>query len=365
MDNVVPRSAPVYPKSVHSTFAVQAIDSKLTSGIVRQNCNRGACFIPSRCNPTVIPNNPEPQNAPGDDLAAYPRYPLSMTDIQPLHLHLVSDATGETLNSILRATLAQFEESKEESTIVHHRWSLIRTRFQLHRVIDGIEAEPGPILSTLVEMGMRSELDVAAQRLNLPLVHVLDPVLAMLQSQFGHQATARPGKQYVLDAAYFKRIDAMHYILAHDDGQAQSGIAEADVVLVGVSRSSKTPTCFYLANRGIKAANIPLVPGTPEPPGLENPHCPVIGLSIDPEALIDIRRNRLRMIASGSPEVSRGSSTDYVDPEAVRAELLWAKRLCAKRGWPMIDVTRRSIEETSATVLHLMETWHTRRKATP
>jgi len=156
----------------------------------------------------------------------------------------------------------------------------------------------------------------------------------------------------------------MHYILAHDDGQAQSGIAEADVVLIGVSRSSKTPTCFYLANRGIKAANIPLVPGTPEPPGLENPHCPVIGLSIDPEALIDIRRNRLRMIASGSPEVTRGSSTDYVDPEAVRAELLWAKRLCAKRGWPMIDVTRRSIEETSATVLHLMETWHARRKAT-
>lgn len=286
-----------------------------------------------------------------------------MTEPQPLHLHLVSDATGETLNAVLRATLSQFEEARDENRIVQHRWSLIRTRFQLHRVIDGIEAEPGPILSTLIEMGMRSELDTAAQRLHLPLVHVLDPVLAMLQQQFGHQATARPGKQYVLDAAYFKRIDAMHYILAHDDGQAQAGIAEADVVLVGVSRSSKTPTSFYLANRGIKAANIPLVPGTPEPPGLEAPCCPVIGLTIAPEALIDIRRNRLRMIATGSPETSRGSSTDYVDPEAVRAELLWAKRLCSARGWPLIDVTRRSIEETSATVLQLMESWHAKRRA--
>ena len=290
---------------------------------------------------------------------------MVMTDLPPLHLHLVSDATGETLNAVLRATLTQFEDAKDETHIVHHRWSLIRTRFQLHRVIDGIEAEPGPILSTLVEMGMRSELDMAAQRLNLPVVHVLDPVLAMLQTQFGQQASARPGKQYVLDAAYFKRIDAMHYILAHDDGQAQSGIAEADVVLVGVSRSSKTPTSFYLANRGIKAANIPLVPGTPEPPGLEAPHCPVIGLTIDAEALIDIRRNRLRMIATGSPETARGNSTDYIDPEAVRAELLWAKRLCSKRGWPIIDVTRRSIEETSATILQLMETWHARRKSTP
>ncbi len=311
----------------------------------------------------TYPRLPSPVRNPVHDFATYPRNPPLMTDAQTLHLHLVSDATGETLNSILRATLAQFEEGKEEGRIVHHRWSLIRTRFQLHRVIDGVEAEPGPILSTLVEAGMRGELDEAAMRLNLPVVHVLDPVLGMLQQQLGHQATARPGRQYVLDAAYFKRIDAMHYILAHDDGQAQAGLAEADVVLVGVSRSSKTPTSFYLANRGIKAANIPLVPGTPAPPGLEAPHCPVIGLSIDANALIEIRRNRLRMIATGSPETTRGGTTDYVDQEAVRAELLWAKRLCAARGWPMIDVTRRSIEETSATILQLMDSWHAKRAA--
>ncbi|HTN12353.1 MAG TPA: pyruvate, water dikinase regulatory protein [Acetobacteraceae bacterium] len=290
-----------------------------------------------------------------------------MPDSDKLHLHLVSDATGETLNSILRATIAQFDEAHDGDGVITHRWSLIRTRFQLHRVIDGIEAEPGPILSTLVEAGLRSELETAAQRLNLALVHALDPVTTMLQAHFGHQPGARPGRQYVLDAAYFKRIDAMHYIMAHDDGQAQSGIAEADVVLVGVSRSSKTPTSFYLANRGIKAANIPLVPGTPENPGLENPHCPVIGLTLDADALIEIRRHRLRMIgATGAGQIAHADTSDYIDRDAVKAELLWARRLAQRRGWPVIDVTRRSIEETAATVLQLMDAWHERRrKAAP
>jgi regulator of PEP synthase PpsR (kinase-PPPase family) len=270
-----------------------------------------------------------------------------------MNLHLVSDATGETLNSIARATVSQFEHA----TIIYHRWSLVRTRFQLHRVLEGIEAEPGPVLSTLVEKSLRAELETACQRMGVPAVLVLDPVLAMFQEQFGEKAAARPGRQYVLDADYFRRIDAMHYVLAHDDGQAQLGIADADVIMVGVSRSSKTPTSFYLANRGIKAANIPLVPGTPEPPALDNPHCPVIGLTLDADALIEIRRHRLRMIgAAGTAAVVRQDSRDYVDLESVKAELLWARRLCARRGWPVIDVTRRSIEETAAAVLaHLAE----------
>jgi hypothetical protein len=155
----------------------------------------------------------------------------------------------------------------------------------------------------------------------------------------------------------------MHYVLAHDDGQAQPGLAEADVVLVGVSRSSKTPTCFYLANRGIKAANVPLVPSLPEPPGLDTVGCPVVGLTLEAEALIEIRRHRLRLIASGDAAIiARQNSTDYVDEDAVKAELLWARRLCNRRGWPVIDVTRRSIEETAATVLQLMEAWHERRR---
>jgi [pyruvate, water dikinase]-phosphate phosphotransferase / [pyruvate, water dikinase] kinase len=278
-------------------------------------------------------------------------------DPERINLHLVSDATGETLNSIARATTVQFEHAQ----IMHHRWSLIRTRFQLHRVLEGIEAEPGPVLSTLVDRALRAELETTCGRLNVKVVNVLDPVMNVLQECIGTKAAARPGRQYVLNADYFSRIDAMHYVLAHDDGQAQPGLAEADVVLVGVSRSSKTPTCFYLANRGIKAANVPLVPNLAEPVGLSEVKCPVIGLTLAPEALIDIRRHRLRLIGGGGQTgPMRQDSSDYVDEDAVKAELLWARRLCNSRGWPTIDVTRRSIEETAATVLQLMEAWHNR-----
>jgi len=284
---------------------------------------------------------------------------LGPMDDQRVNLHLVSDATGETLNAIARATTVQFEHAD----IVHHRWSLIRTRFQLHRVLEGIEHEPGPVLTTLVDRALRTELETTCQRLNVPVVNVLDPVMNVLQESIGEQASARPGRQYAMNADYFRRIDAMHYVLAHDDGQAAAGLAEADVILVGVSRSSKTPTCFYLANRGIKAANVPLVPNLPLPPDLERPHCPVVGLTLDAAALIEIRRFRLRMIASGTPGTVRQTSTEYIDEEAVRAELLWARRLCTSRGWPVIDVTRRSIEETAATVLQLIDAWHERRRA--
>jgi len=278
---------------------------------------------------------------------------------QRMNLHLVSDATGETLNAIARATTVQFEHAD----IIYHRWSLIRTRFQLHRVLEGIEHEPGPVLSTLVDRALRADLETTCRRLNLPVVNVLDPVMNLLQEYIGEQATARPGRQYALNADYFRRIDAMHYVLAHDDGQAPPGIPEADVVLVGVSRSSKTPTCFYLANRGIKAANVPLVPALPDPPGLENPPCPVIGLTLDPEALIEIRRHRLRLISTArGAGIVQQTGTEYVDEEAVKAELLWARRLCTARNWPVIDVTRRSIEETAATILQLMESWHERRR---
>ena len=282
---------------------------------------------------------------------------LALMDDLPLNLHLVSDATGETLNAIARATVSQFEHVK----VQYHRWSLIRTRFQLHRVLEGIESEPGPVFSTVIDKVLRSDLETTCARFGLAVVNVLDPVLGALQKEIGAQAASRPGRQYVLDADYFRRIDAMHFVVAHDDGQAQSGITEADVVLVGVSRSSKTPTSLYLANRGVKAANVPLVPGLPDPPGLEDPAVPVVGLTLEPAALIEIRRHRLRLISHGTNTgVLRQTESEYVDIEAVKAELLWARRICTRRGWPVIDVTRRSIEETSATVLKLMEAWQER-----
>ena len=281
---------------------------------------------------------------------------------QRVNLHLVSDATGETLSTMARATTVQFPHAD----VVHHRHNMIRPRLQLGMVLKGIAAEPGPVLSTILDRGIRAELEQTCQQLNVPLVHVLDPVLSMFQEHLGESAVAKPGQQYVLNTEYFRRIDAMHYVLSHDDGQAHTNLAEADVILVGVSRSSKTPTCFYLANRGIKAANVPLVPGLPEVPGLANPNCPVIGLTLEDQALIEIRRHRLRMIGGGGAAgFAKQGGSDYVDEDAVKQELLWAKRLCTSRRWPMIDVTRRSIEETAATVMHLMEAWHKRREKPP
>lgn len=274
------------------------------------------------------------------------------------NLHLVSDSTGETLNSIARATLARFEDVYP----VHHRWSLIRSRLQLDRVLEGLRHEPGPVLFTLVDRSLRHALEETCRQLGVPCMSVLDPIMELLHNATGAMARDKRAAQHVMDADYFRRIDAMHFVLAHDDGQGAAGIAESDVCLVGVSRSSKTPTCFYLANRGIKAANVPIVPGMALPPELDDPPCPVVGLTIDTNALIEIRRHRLKLI--GADGVRHDTSV-YVDPEAVKAEILAARRLCTQHGWPVIDVTRRSIEETAATVLQLMEAWRERRRAGP
>ena len=274
-----------------------------------------------------------------------------------ISLHLVSDATGETLNSIARATVAQFEHA----AVVYHRWNLIRSRLHLRRVMEGIADDPGPVLASMMDRKLRQELDASCAQVGVQILNVLDPVLSMLQEYIGEAAVGRPGNQYVLDAEYYRRIEAMHYVLAHDDGQATAGLANADVVLVGVSRASKTPTAFYLANRGVKAANVPLVPGVELPADLLAVKRPVIGLTIDPRTLIEIRRNRLRLIApsGGGKEMDERENT-YVDPDLVRSEVLWARRLCLSHGWPVVDVSHRSIEETAAAVIELSSHWAAR-----
>ncbi len=260
------------------------------------------------------------------------------------HLHLVSDATGETINSVARACLVQFEGIEP----IEHVWSLVRTRGQMEKALRGIADHPGPVLFTLVNDTLRGFLVEGCRDLDVPCIPVLDPVIHRLASCFGVEISGQPGLQHALDAEYFQRMDAMNFALAHDDGQLQDGLAKADVVLVGVSRTSKTPTCLYLANRGIKTANVPVVPGCPLPPQLQAmPKTLVIGLTKDPERLVQVRRNRLRMIAEGHDD------TDYVDLDSVREEVAFARKLCRQNSWPIIDVTRRSIEETAATVMNL------------
>ncbi len=263
--------------------------------------------------------------------------------VNRFHLHLVSDSTGDTVHALARACLVQFEDADP----IEHIWSMVRTKAQVERVVAGIEANPGVVLYTLVNEHLRQPLQDRCRALGMPAIPVLDPVIGMFGSFLGRRARQLPGQQHALNHEYFARIDAMTFAMTHDDGQAPWGLNQADVVLVGVSRSSKTPTCIYLANRGIKAANVPLVPGVPLPPELFLADKPlIVGLTNDPERLVALRRNRLNSLQS-DPQI------DYTDLESVQSEVVAARRLCQEHKWPVIDVTRRSIEETAAAILKL------------
>ena len=258
------------------------------------------------------------------------------------HMHLVSDATGETVNSVARACLVQFEGIEP----VEHTWMLVRTKGQIVKALRGIEADPGPVLFTLVNRDLRTALINGCRELGVPCIAVLDPIMHALAAHLDLEIRGRPGLQHVLDSDYYERIDAMNFALTSDDGQNGAHLNEADIILLGVSRTSKTPTCIYLANRGIKAANVPVVPGVPLPPEVFSATRPlVVGLTKDPARLVQVRRNRLRMIAQG------GGDTDYTDLESVRQEVTEARKMFNKNRWLVIDVTRRSIEETAATIL--------------
>jgi [pyruvate, water dikinase]-phosphate phosphotransferase / [pyruvate, water dikinase] kinase len=259
------------------------------------------------------------------------------------HLHLVSDSTGETLEAVAKACLAQFESSEA----IKHFWPMVRSDRQMQKVINGILEKPGLVLYTLVSAESRDRLQARLQALGMPALSVLDPVLELFGKFIGERARGAPGVQHTMDAAYFRRIDAVHYTMAHDDGVGADNLAEADIVLLGVSRTSKTPTSIYLANRGFKTANVPLVPGVPPPPSLFELRGPLlVGLTTSPDRLIAVRRNRLRAM-------NQQTDTDYVDDARVAEEILQARRLFTRHGWPVIDVTRRSIEETAAEIINL------------
>lgn len=259
------------------------------------------------------------------------------------HLHLVSDSTGETLITVSRAASAQYEGI----SAIEHIYPLVRSSSQLDRVIAEIEQAPGIVLYTLVDPELTDRLEAACRESGSPCLSVLAPVHSLFQSYLGAASNARPGAQHVLNADYFKRIDAMNFTMLHDDGQLTDSLEDADVVLVGISRTSKTPTSIYLANRGIKTANVPLVPGVPLPDQIEHLRKPlVVGLVASAERIVQIRQNRLLSLKADD-------DTDYVDRDRVSEELAMSRRLCARHGWPVIDVTRRSIEETAAAVLDL------------
>ena len=259
------------------------------------------------------------------------------------HLYLVSDSTGETLIAVSRAAAAQYASM----SAIEHIYPLVRTPQQLDKILNELESAPGIVLYTLVDHDLARRLETACQESGCPCLSILDPVLNMFQAYLGTTSSLRPGAQHVLDADYFKRIDALNYTLMHDDGQMTDDMELADIVLVGISRTSKTPTSIYLANRGFKTGNIPLVPGISVPPQLERLKNPlVVGLVASPERIGQIRQNRL--LALNADEDS-----PYIDRTAIAEELAFSRKLCLRNNWPMIDVTRRSIEETAAAVIDL------------
>ncbi len=265
--------------------------------------------------------------------------------MKKFNIHLVSDSTGETVSSVSRAALVQFENVEPEE----FAWTLIRTPTQLDRVIEAISADPGPVLYTLVDNKLRDKLKMECSKRGLPCIPVIAGVVSELSAYLGEETHASPGKQYELNEEYFTRVDAINYALAHDDGQGHWELEDADIVIVGVSRTSKSPTCVYLAYKGYKSANIPFVLDCPLPAGLETLKKPlVIGLTINPERLFQIRKTRLQSI-------NQEGETNYIDMEYMNREIADSRKLFQKNRWPVIDVTKRSVEETATTIVQYLK----------
>ncbi len=265
-----------------------------------------------------------------------------MSSTRSYHLHLVSDATGETTHNIARACLVQFEGIE----VIEHLWPMVRTRSQIEKVVAGIEANPGAVIFILIDDSVRGILIQECVDQGVPHISVLDGVMQGLSDYFGIKSRGQPGRQHLLDADYFNRIEAMNFTMSHDDGQGTADLKTAEIILVGVSRSSKTPTSIYLANhRGLKTANVPFIPGVPLPKELFDDGMPlIIGLTTAPERLVQVRRNRIKLL-------QHDDRTDYVDPEQVNLEISEARKLFSKMRWPVIDVSRRSIEEIAAGII--------------
>lgn len=265
------------------------------------------------------------------------------------YLHLVSDSTGSTLQNLARAAVSQFEglDAKERY------WPLIRTDRQLERVFEDIKKRPGPVLFTFVDDDKRRKLRDFCEEAGVPAIAVMDPLLKALAAYTGLAVQGVPGLQHTMNEDYFKRVDAIDFALGFDDGKHINGLEEADVVLVGVSRTSKTPTCVFLARRGIKAGNIPLVPGVEFPHKLKeiiNPPL-FVGLTEAADRLIQLRSSRLRVDEAQQANYR----SEYIDPEAVDEEVRKANKLFKENKWPIIDVTRRSVEETAAEIIVLLQ----------
>jgi [pyruvate, water dikinase]-phosphate phosphotransferase / [pyruvate, water dikinase] kinase len=269
-----------------------------------------------------------------------------MANILPsyFHLHLISDSTGETLTTMAKAAAVQYAQVRP----IEHIHPLIRNKKQLARVLTEIEQAPGIVLYTVVNQELTEEIENRCRVLKVPALHVLKPIMQVFEAYLGAPQTPIVAGQHVVDADYFRRIDALNFSMAHDDGRLPDDLSQADIIILGISRTSKTPTSIYLAQRGYKTANVPLVPGIPPPAALTSKHSAfIVGLIASPERIADVRRNRVTMMSKTTIE-------GYVDRQQIAMELNQSKILFQNNKWPMIDVSRRSVEETAAQIIKLL-----------
>ena len=270
-----------------------------------------------------------------------------MTNTLPsfFHLHLVSDATGETLSAISKAAAVQYAEVRP----IEHVHPLVRTGRQMRRVLQEIEQAPGIVLYTVVNPTLAEQLERRCRELSVPCHAALQPVLQLFESYLGAPQTPTVAGQHVLDQDYFRRIEALNFTMAHDDGRLPEDPSDADIILLGISRTSKTPTSIYLAQRGYKTANVPIVPALTFPQVLLEPHSAfIVCMVASADRISEVRRNRVMVLADRNID-------DYVDSTIISSEIAFSRKLCAQHGWPVIDVTRRSVEETAATIIRLMQ----------
>ena len=261
------------------------------------------------------------------------------------HLHLVSDSTGETLTTISKAASVQYALVRP----IEHVHPLVRTQRQLKRVLQEIEQTPGIVLYTITNRELSEELERRCAELKIPCLAVLQPIMQVLENYLGAPRTPTVAGQHVLDADYFRRIDALNFTMAHDDGHLPEDLNDADIIVLGISRTSKTPTSIYLAQRGFKTANVPLVPSIPMQERLTKPHSAfVVCLVASPDRIAEVRRHRAMMLGDRN-------LGDYVDRDRISAEIAYSRKICAQNGWPVIDVTRRSVEESAAQILKLYQ----------
>ena len=267
-----------------------------------------------------------------------------------IYLHLVSHASGELIEMLARNAVAQLDGVDVERRL----WKMVRHMGQVPEILAKIAETRGFVLHSIAATDIREALEEGCKRLRVPCLFTLEPLVTLLSGHFDVPVRFRSSNLDTIDEDYYQRVEAMKYTLGHDDGLATNELDNADVVLVGVSRATKTPTCMYLASRGVKAANVPLVPGVPLPDGLLAATNPlVVGLTINPNRLAAIRSARLKAL-------NQKDVTDYDDLDSLRKEVRDARRIFLRHGWPVIDVTDRSIEQVTNMIIEMQT-----KRATP